>query len=177
MINNIAFDLIAAEHILGIHSDVQDIARLSDMPWKILPDKYHRLSESSLLSLLLFEPMICVSSKKKYYIIGGFRTWSIFINHYNQNKRKIQVPSLVVKKRMNREKRRDLAYSSMFIPAVAQAQGGKDYQYIGQLWAVMEDYAPSQKKKIFEGSSISKSRLPKELGKSFASFYPQEKKS
>jgi len=161
------------ESLQNCHKDVEDIVKMADSPWKVPTSSFQGLSEDRLMAILISSPISCIRVRSKMFVIGGFRSWNIVKIYCELNGKKMSVPVQIVKRRMNKKQRREFAIYSLFMPLLSHALGQCGQEYIGHLWTSLKDKDPDFYKSFFSSRKSSKSRLPKDFGQSYGSFYPK----
>ena len=174
IINSLEHSSLPVEKITTLHADVEDIAKLAVVPWKGDISKFQSLNEKRIFEMLINTPITCVKIRLKYYVIGGFRSWSIIMNFF-QNRKETHVPIQLVGCRMNTQKRREFAAASLLLPLLTYSLGQHGYQSIGRAWESIQMFNMDLFNAFFAHGASSKSRLSRELGYSYESFYKGDK--
>jgi len=170
IINYLEYSSLPVEEISAIHTDVEDIAKLAVIPWKGDISKFQSLHEKRIFEMLINMPITCVKVRLKYYVIGGFRSWSIIMNYF-QNSKETHVPIQIIGCRTNTCIRREFAAASLMMTLITYSLGQHGYQSIGRAWESIQICNMDVFNAFFADGASSKSRLPRELGYSYASFF------
>jgi len=174
--NYIEHQIVDLKNLQIYHKDVQEIAKMACIPWELSPSKFLTFDESRIWDIAINNPILCVVVKSKMYVIGGFRTWNIAMSYYREkNKKTAKVPVQIINHRMKKSQRIEIAASSLLLSLISQSLGKRINKHIGCVWTLIEELAPGLYEHFFDHGSATKSRLPKTLGQSYASFYPKEK--
>jgi len=164
--------LVPSEKLQHIHPDVTHIAKLaSDAPWLIESSRLKRFSAGVICDMLNESKITVVKSRGGYLVVGGFRSWSIFINYFREH-RKPEFITIKVLKRTNAIQRQVIAMESLFVPLLPNSLGKNSLAYIGHCWEFMLEHHPELCDQWFDKGKITKSKLQSALGKSYASLYP-----
>jgi len=173
--NYLEYQIVDIKNLQTSHEDVQDIAKIACVAWKLSPSKFQTLNGARLWDITMHSPILCVDIRSKMYVIGGFRTWNIVMAYHQKNDSPANVPVQIIKRKMNKNQRREVAASSLLLSLISQSLGMHASKHIGDIWTSIETLAPDLYEHFFKRRSSTKSRLPKELGQSYASFYSKGK--
>ncbi|MDQ6997743.1 MAG: hypothetical protein Q9M17_03425 [Mariprofundus sp.] len=173
--NYLELQVMDIQKLKTLHVDVQDIAKMACIAWKLAPSKFYALNEMRILDITMHSPILCVEVKSKLYVIGGFRTWNIVMVYYQNNNKPSHVPVLIIKRQMNKKKRKEIAKSSLLLSLISQSLGMHASNHIGDIWISKEILASDLYEHFFEHRASTKSRLPRAFDQSYEAFYPKEK--